>query len=351
MILEIALALITAQDARPGIVREEFLYEEAPFPECHASTIAEAKEGLVAAWFGGTREGNPDVGIWVARQENGRWSKPVGAADGTEDGPKRYPCWNPVLFQPREGPLLLFYKVGPNPGAWWGRLKTSGDGGRTWSASRRLPEGILGPIKNKPVQLAGGDILSGSSTEHDGWRVHLERSADGGLTWTKTGPINEKDRGAIQPCFLVHPGGRLQILCRDRNGNGNVWTSWSEDGGATWGGLASTGLPNPNSGTDSVTLRDGRHLLVYNHTVRKPPAGQPAGREMLNVAVSGDGRTWKAALVLERSAGEYSYPAVIQARDGLVHATYTWKRRRVKHVVIDPAKLQPRDFAGGKWPE
>lgn len=350
MILETTLALAALQDLRSGIVKEEFLYEEAPFPQCHASTIVETGGTLVAAWFGGTREGHPDVGIWVSRRENGSWTKPVEVATGTEDGPKRFPCWNPVLFQPREGPLLLFYKVGPNPDTWWGRLMTSEDKGRTWSASRRLPEGILGPIKNKPVQLADGTIVSGSSTEHDGWRVHLELSADGGRTWTKVGPIHDRDKGAIQPCFLTHPGGRLQILCRNRNGNGNVWTSWSVDGGRTWSGLSPTGLPNPNSGTDAVTLRDGRHLLVYNHTILKPPAGEPAGREMLNVAVSEDGKTWKAALVLERSPGEYSYPAVIQTEDGRVHVTYTWKRRRIRHVEIDPAGLRPRDFVNGKWP-
>ncbi len=352
MMTALALASLWMQDPRPGVVKEEFIYEEAPFPQCHASTIVETRGNLVAAWFGGTREGHADVGIWTARREDGGWSKPALAADGTEDGPKRFPCWNPVLFQPREGPLLLFYKVGPSPSAWWGRLKTSDDGGRTWSASRRLPDGILGPIKNKPVQLADGTLLSGASTEHEGWRVHLERSADGGRTWTKTDPINDgRQKGAIQPCFLVHPGRRLQILCRDRNGNGTVWTSWSEDGGKTWSDLASTGLPNPNAGTDSVTLKDGRHLLVYNHTVRKPARGQPAGREMLNVAVSADGKNWKAALLLERSRGEYSYPAVIQASDGLVHVTYTWKRQRVKHVAVDPARLRARDFADGNWPE
>ena len=88
---------------------------------------------------------------------------------------------------------------------------------------------------------------------------------------------------------------------------------------------------------------DGRALVVYNHTSR--------GRSPLNMAVSSDGKTWKAALVLEDQPGEYSYPAVIQTADGLVHVTYTWKRQRIKHVVIDPRKLVLRDMAGGRWPE
>jgi predicted neuraminidase len=73
-------------------------------------------------------------------------------------------------------------------------------------------------------------------------------------------------------------------------------------------------------------------------------------RSLLNVAVSSDGRQWQAALVLENSPGEYSYPAVIQTRDGLVHITYTWKRKRVRHVVVDPAKLELTPISGGVWP-
>jgi alpha-L-rhamnosidase len=95
--------------------------------------------------------------------------------------------------------------------------------------------------------------------------------------------------------------------------------------------MKATTLPNPNSGIDAVSLRDGRALLVYNHTERS--------RSPLNVAVSTDGKAWKAALTLEEQPGEYSYPAVIQTSDGLVHVTYTWKRERIKHVVIDPRKL------------
>jgi predicted neuraminidase len=108
-------------------------------------------------------------------------------------------------------------------------------------------------------------------------------------------------------------------------------------------------LPNPNAGTDAVTLANGRQLLVYNHTVRK--GERPRGREMLNVAVSTDGKDWKAALILENTQeAEFSYPAVIQTADGLVHITYTWKRQRVKHVVVEPAELKLRNMPGGKWP-
>lgn len=217
-------------------------------------------------------------------------------------------------------------------------VRTSADEGRTWTEARRLPDGILGPIKNKPVLLADGTLVAPSSTESperpSAWRVHFERSTDGGLTWTVAVPSGAADGNeinAIQPSILVHPGGKLQALGRTRSGR--IFETWSSDGGRTWTPISLTSLPNPNSGIDAVTLRDGRHLIVYNHTTQ--------GRSPLNVSVSRDGTAWEAALVLESEPGEYSYPAVIQSADGHVHVTYTWKRQRIKHVEIDPARLKP----------
>src|SRR5262245_15261382 len=175
---KVSLSLILAA----SVIASEFVFETAPFPSAHASTIAETSDGLVAAWFGGTRERDPDVGIWVARRVSGKWTTPVEVANGVQaDGP-RLPCWNPVLFEVQKGTLTLFYKVGPDPQRWWGMTRTSSDGGKTWSAAVRLPDGILGPVKNKPVRLSNGTILSPSSTESTDqpslWRVHFERSTD-----------------------------------------------------------------------------------------------------------------------------------------------------------------------------
>ncbi|MFO0816324.1 MAG: sialidase family protein [Pirellulales bacterium] len=315
----------------PGVVSAEFIYESAPFPQCHASTIAATPQGLVVALFGGTREKNPDVGVWVCRQEGNGWSAPVEVANGVQADGKRHPCWNPVLHQIPQGPLALYYKVGPSPSSWWGMLMTSSDGGRTWTKPVRLPDEIAGPIKNKPVLLADGRLLCGSSTEDQGWRVHMEWTADHGKTWERTPVLNDgKKVSAIQPTILIHPGGKLQILCRS-GGERKVLSAMSSDGGKTWGELTAIDLPNPNSGIDAVTLKDGRHLLVYNHT--------PAGRSPLNVALSTDGQQWKSVLDLETDKGEYSYPAVIQTDDGMVHITYTWKRQKVRHVTVDPRKL------------
>ena len=338
---------LSGADSASAVVSSEFIYEEAPYPSCHASTIVEISHGVFgAAWFGGTHERHPDVCIYFTQHKDGRWLEPVRVADGVQPDGSRLPTWNPVLFQPPGvgAPLHLFYKVGPSPREWWGMLITSADGGKTWGAPRRLPDGILGPIKNKPVVLADGSWLSSSSTEDspDGWLVHFELSRDHGRTWEKIGPV---DMGAplegIQPSVLFHADGRLQAVCRTKQGV--IGMTWSDDGGKSWSGLCATELPNPNSGIDAITLADGRHLVVYNHSAHRPPPERPGrgNRYPLDIAVSRDGLSWRRALTLETEplpAG-YAYPAVIQTSDGLVHITYTWDRRRIKHVVVDPARL------------
>jgi len=329
---------------QPGLLTREFIYETAPFPECHASTLVETPRGLLCAWFGGLEEKDPSVGIWTAHLEGAAWSAPVEVATGVQADGTRLPCWNPVLWQEPGGPLLLFYKVGPSPSTWWGMLKSSEDQGRTWGLAARLPDGILGPVKNKPVRLRDGTLLCPSSSEsddgQDAWRLHFELTRDLGATWTKIIPPaakpGEKPIEAIQPSVLMHPGAGpdrepvLQALGRSRSGK--IFETWSGDGGRTWSPVALTSLPNPSSGTDAVTLRDGRHLLIYNPV--------PKGRSPLTVAVSDDGKAWKDVLILENDPGEYSYPAIIQAGDGTVHITYTWKRQRLRHAAVNPAELR-----------
>jgi alpha-L-rhamnosidase len=335
---------------RQGILKDEFIFERASFPESHAPTLAETPEGIIAAWFGGTKEGNKDVCIWTSHLKNGRWTEPIKAADGVLNDTTRYPCYNPVLYQVPGGELLLFYKIGPNVAGWTGWLMRSKDNGHTWSPREALPAGYLGPIKNKPV-LIDGILFCPSSTERNGWKVHFETTKDWGRTWTKTDSINDgKTVSAIQPSILQYADGRLQVLCRSKNRTINE--SWSSDRGKTWSVMTASALPNNNSGTDAVTLQDGRQLLVYNHV--KPDASLPNGkgaRTPLNVAVSKDGKSWEAALVLEDSpVSQYSYPSVIQTKDGLVHIVYTWRRERVKYVVVDPSKLLLTAIVNEQWP-
>jgi predicted neuraminidase len=326
------LIMASLADAEtPQIVKSEFIFETNPVPSCHASTIVEtADHTLVAAWFAGTAEKDPDVGIWSARLVDGKWTQPVEVANGVQADGKRQPCWNPVLFQPREGALMLLYKVGPSPSTWWGMLRRSTDAGKTWSEPTRLPDRIAGPIKNKPIQLADGTLLCGSSAEDfkDGpsWRIHFERSPDLGKTWEMISvPVSKQTPPAIQPSLLSLADGRIQAVGRTRAGK--IFSTVSADQGKSWAELTLLDLPNPNSGSDAITLKDGRHLLIYNHTAK--------GRSPLNLALSSDGQKWERAMDLENEPNqEFSYPAIIQTADGLVHASYTWKRKLMKHVVI-----------------
>jgi predicted neuraminidase len=331
---------IHAQDKPANInILEEMVFSEAPFQQCHASTLTELRKGeLMAAWFGGSYEGANDVCIWASTKRNDAWSIPRKIVCADIQDTLRYACWNPVLFHPDKKRLILYYKTGPSPREWRGMSVTSRDNGKTWSKPKIL-EGRIGPVRNKPVVVASGTWLNPSSTEtNDRWKVFIERSADQGKTWEvipiDTGTIAR----VIQPALLVYPGEKIQALCRsDQN---CIMESWSSDDGRHWSPLKKTGILNPNSGIDAITLRSGMQLLVFNPM----PGGREwmNGRNRLSVAISRDGAIWTNILDLENKAmGEFSYPAVIQTQDGLIHISYTYNRTTIKHVVLNDRIFQP----------
>jgi alpha-L-fucosidase len=307
------------------VLTAEFIYETAPFPSCHASTIVETREGMLAAWFGGKEESNPDVCIYTSRLLKGKWSPPSLAADGVQNETLRYPCWNPVLFKRDNGDIILYYKVGPNPREWWGMYKISKDQGKSWSAASKIPGNLLGPIKNKPERLVNGTILYPTSIEtKQSWNVYMETSNQELTDWQKIS-IDNNSLNAIQPTILFHKDGNLQMLCRSKEKK--IVESWSNDQGKSWTPLLKTNLPNNNSGIDAVTLKNGTHLLICNPIEK--------GRNKLAVLSSEDGKNWEELIVLEDlPKGEFSYPAIIEAEDGTVHITYTWNREKIKHIQI-----------------
>jgi alpha-L-rhamnosidase len=315
-------SLVRAQTVRSS----QFIYDTASFASCHASTIVETPNGIMAAWFGGKFEGDRDVNIYASWFINNTWSTPIQIADGFINDSIRYACYNPVLFLTSKNELLLFYKIGPNVQGWTGWMKRSNNYGVTWSKPERLPDGILGPIRNQPYEI-DGMLVCPSSTEKNGWKVHFEYTPDAGKTWTIGPDLNDANPiTGIQPAVLNHKRGVLQALTRSQNGTANE--TWSYDNGKTWSALKQTGLINNNSGIDAITLQDGRHLLVYNNCVA--PSRSP-----LNVAISKDGKNWEPILELENEIGaEFSYPYVIQTADQKIHITYTWKRKKIKHVVL-----------------
>jgi alpha-L-fucosidase len=301
-----------------------------PFAQCHASTLASLSDGsILVAFFGGSYEGAPDVKIWGMNLKNGVRTGPRILADGIAGDTLAYPCWNPVLYRTKQGLVYLFYKVGKNPREWHGMMKTSRDQGMTWSEAVRLPDGILGPVRNKPVELPGNLLLCGSSKETDRrWAVHMEiLNMDNGI-WTDI-PVDPETRfEVIQPTILSYSPTSFRILCRSKQNI--IVTSTSKDGGRSWSNLVPTRLPNPNSGIDGITLEDGSHLLVYNPLTSGKEWQN--GRNRLNLAWSPDGTTWTDIRVLEdHPEGEYSYPAIIQSADRTVHITYTRQRNQVKY--------------------
>ena len=307
------------------VLKAEFIYETAPFPQCHASTIVETSDGFLASWFGGTREKNPDVCIYTSTLKNGKWSTPERVADGIINDTLRYPCWNPVLYKNNEGTIILYYKVGPSPREWWGLYKTSIDSGKTWSEETKIPDDLLGPIKNKPESLKDGTILYPTSFEtSEIWNIYVETSNQQLNNWQKTA-IDNNGFNAIQPTILFHKNGSIQMLCRSREHK--IVESWSNDNGKNWSPVEATSLVNNNSGIDAVTLKNGLHVLVSNPIER--------GRNKLDLKASADGKIWFDVLILEdKPEGEFSYPAIIEGKDGTLHITYTYNREKVKHVQV-----------------
>lgn len=316
----------TQDNLSAKMVETDFIYTSAPYPSCHASTLVETGDGYMAAWFGGSYERHPDVSIYGAFYKDGQWEAPFLIADGVEHEALRNPCWNPVLFKRNNDDIILYYKIGPSPSKWVGVYKISTDNGKTWSKEHRIPNNLLGPIKNKPVSTPDGRILYPTSIEDDqGWRIYMEHSNQELTDWQKT-EIDNNGFDAIQPSVLYYKDGSMQLLCRSKNQH--IVTSWSYDGGNSWTKVEATTLPNNNSGTDAVTLSDGTQLLIYNPITE--------GRNKLALAASVDGKTWKDLLVLEdHTTGEFSYPAIIQSKNGKIMITYTYNRQLIKYALIE----------------
>ena len=307
--------------SKRAIVEEEFVFDYQLTRDCHASSLIELENGdLLCTWFGGTRESHPDVQIWTSRKPvGGVWSEPTPVAKAEED--LGGSVFNPVIVQCGGDTLQLFYL---SPDINDGRVMTSYDGGQSWGPSSALDKEFTGPLVNKPLYLADGTILAGGSMEGGpGWRIHVERSTDKGKTWTRTPVLNDpKAFKLIQPTFLAHADGRIQLLARSggKTPDTKIAQCWSEDGGVTWSEVTNTSLPNNNSAVDAVTLKDGRHLLVYNHSTREDETCGRKGRGILTVAETTDGVNWNAAAVLEYEIALRVAPStgIVEQKEGLM---------------------------------
>jgi len=243
---------------------------------------------------------------------------------------------NPVLYADSGGLVSLFY-VSVSVGRWSGsavNVKSSDDGGRTWTPARRL---ILNPLLNlgtlvrtTPVAWGRGLLLPAYHELAGQCPELVEVRADGwvGDNWK----IHLGD-DCIQPSLV--PLGRNHAIMLLRNAGGGITMSVTRDGAGTWTPPQKLDLAAPNSSLMAIRLSDGRLLLAFNHCA--------TGRTNLSLAVSSDeGRKWKVVCEFPEGPGEYSYPCLIQASDGDLHVTYTWNRQRIKHVRFNLAWLEER---------
>ncbi len=283
----------------------------------------------MAAWFGGKDEGAKDVQIWASTFEGKAWSEPKVV--GTEPG---QPCWNPVLFKTAKGILFLWYKAGPKPDNWTGYVRTSTDNGKTWTKPEIMPSSLVGPVRAKPIQLANGTILAGTSWEsYRNWTPFVDRSTDEGKTWKRSNPFPVPEKfHQIQPTLFETKDGKIVALMRSSNPR-MICRAESADGGATFSPAEETKLANPSSGIDCVKTKEGDIFLIYNPTALL--------RTPISLARStDDGKTWTKVVDLETEPGEYSYPAIIQSAAGTLEITYTWKRTHIKYHSVDPKKYR-----------
>ncbi len=374
--------------------------------QVHASSLVELKDGrLRAFWFSGSREGASDVTINTAvfNPESGEWGSEqvIASRSSTQRALRRYVAklGNPVAAYAADGTLRLFY-VTVSLGGWAGSsitMMTSNDDGETWAAPRRL---ITSPFINISTLVKGTPFLYADGTM--GLPVYHEFVSKFAemLHLDAAGNVIDKQRlalggqGTLQPVVLVKSSDKALVLMRyaGKDNPRQARSLSTGDGGRHWGAVTRTSFPNPNSALSGVALADGRLLAVMNN--------QENGRDSLSLMLSADGGdNWKEihrmeemrvirnknledkqclrivqgllqnsdkslAHVPEAAQSEYvdsanawvmangscrfefSYPYMIQARNGDIHLVYTWNRVFIKHVVFDQTWLNHRSKKG-----
>jgi predicted neuraminidase len=326
---------------------ENYVNQEKPGVVCHVSSIAVAeKNKLICTWYAGSKEGAQDVAIFSAffHEDTGKWTAPQILMNPRKSS-EELRRWvrkvgNAVVINGNRGGLWLFYAS--MLGGWsttslnW--IKSQ-DGGKTWSPSRKL---VLSPffnltnnVKNKGLRLSRGGYLL--PVYHEFLRKFsqavLFRPEKANLQYeirrmTYTGK-------AIQPALVSWGGNNLAAFFRNAAGQGksHILRSESEDVGQNWSNLRAISLPNPNSGFDMIQLSDGAILGAVNNTFQD--------RSDLTLVLSRDGgMTWKTLKVLENIPGkEFSYPFLTRSQQ-YFHLTYSYKRKRIKHVIFNEAWLE-----------
>jgi predicted neuraminidase len=328
---------------------EQLINPDSPLAVSHVVSLCELPDGgLAAVWYAGSREGARDVAIFLSTQAQGQtnWAAPraimtpARAASELHRGIRK--VGNPLIFADAAGQLLLLY-VTILAGGWSGsslNLTTSADGGLSWSPSRRL---TLSPffniselVRNRPAQLADGSWMVPIYHECIGKFPELLwlRNAGNDLLATKARIAG--GRSGFQPALVPLAINSALACLRDCGPRRRISVARTDDAGRTWSSPDALDLPNPDSGLSALRLTDGRLLLAFNDSA--------VSRENLRLALSADeGKSWRrVATFAEERGAEFSYPFLLQTRDGKVHLVYTWKRKAIKQVVFNTAWLNER---------
>ena len=317
---------------------------ENPQPSAHAPTLAELPDGrLAAAWFAGSREGARDVAIVMATFDGRAWSpaRTIVTREQVQRDTARVvrKLGNPVLATDAQGRLHLWF-VSVGYGGWAGSSinhALSGDAGKSWSPAAKL---VASPfwnlstlVRTPPLPLADGGWGLPAYHEFAAKRSEwLRLDASGRLRDKARLPASQR---TLQPAVAALDATRALALMRDAGPANRVRLAAGADAGATWQDARPTALPNPNASVALLRIKDGRLLLAYNP--------QAANRNKLALSISTDeGRSWSAPRLVEDAAGgeEFSYPALLQGRDGTIHLAYTWQRRTIKHLAFAPGWLE-----------
>ncbi|MFO1001067.1 MAG: sialidase family protein [Planctomycetaceae bacterium] len=362
------------------VIRSEFVFPLNP-QHNHAPGIAELPDGeLIVSWYRGSGERTADdVAVYGSRLKVGQ--KEWGPEFLMTDTPG-FPDCNTSMMTDAKGRLMLFWPViianswesclthvkvsdnpiGEGPPNWNQDLTIllkpddfSGEATRVLEqllsafhatlsekqllvieeAKKKLSQKLYQRMgwqpRCKPTVLPSGRILLPLYTDTFSISI-MAISDDGGSTWSASKPL--LGFGAIQPAVLRRDNGTLVAYMRENGYTGHVRVCESTDDGVTWGPVGVSELVNPGSGLDGVRLKNGHWVLVHNDTT--------AGRNQLAVSLSTDeGLTWKVSRHLEQQpTGSFHYPCVIQTKDGMIHAVYSYfcdEGKTMKHAAFSEA--------------
>jgi predicted neuraminidase len=336
--------------AAPSALPSEFTREQLPVVAfySHSATLAELPDGrIAAAWYAGTWEAARDGAIWFSIRDAAGWSaaRSIATPASTIASTGAYvsKLGNAVLDND-DGRLHLWY-VSAAVGGWAVSSvnhAVSDDSGTTWSPAEKL---VTSPflnlstlVRTPPVKLVDGGL--GLPVYHEFVDRHGEF-----LRLSPQGRILGKARmpgqyPALQPSVAVLDETRALALLRGtgtKELSGSVLTDRSDDGGVSWQGGAPLPMPNPDSSVAVLRLASGTLLLVANPVNFR-------SRHLLQLFLSEDeGRTWTPSHVVENDLEhkvDFSYPALLQTRDGRIHLAYTYKYQAIAHVTFTEAWLK-----------